>query len=260
MTSRRTGGFFVAAMSDDGRDDDPLTAQPIFDPQSIPHDPAFVDASVRGSAVDADRLHPAALRQRFVAPPIWSPELRTDVRLFYPDRPPRTASVLIPLIARGDGVYVLLTERTAHLHDHAGQISFPGGGVDPGDADAAATALREAFEEIGLPPSHVQGLGALPEYLTASGYIVTPVVGLIEQPFTVKLDPFEVSEVFEVPLEFLMDPVNHQRRIFQLGNTARTFYAMPYKHITDAEGRMHFIWGATAAMLRNLYHFLRADQ
>ena len=242
-------------MSDTERDEDPLSAQPIFDPQSIPHDPAFADISARGSAVAADQLLPAALRHRFSMQLQWQPELRTDVRLFYPDRPPRVASVLVPLLIRENEVRVLLTERTAHLHDHAGQISFPGGRVEESDADAVATALREAFEEIGLPPSHVEVIGTLPEYLTASGYIVTPVVGLIERSFTLALDPFEVSEVFEVPLAFLMNPANHQRRIVQLGNTARTFYAMPYGG--EREGRVHFIWGATAAMLRNLYQFLR---
>ena len=243
-------------MSDTERDEDPLSAQPIFDPQSIPHDPAFVDISARGCAVDARQLRPAALRQRFSTPRQWQPELRTDVRLFYPDRPPRVASVLIPLLAYDDEVRVLLTERTAHLHEHGGQISFPGGRVEDDDADAVATALREAFEEIGLPLSQVEVIGKLPEYLTASGYVVTPVVGLIERPFTVALDPFEVSEVFEVPLAFLMNPANHQRRIVQLGNTARTFYAMPYGG--ERGSRVHFIWGATAAMLRNLYQFLRA--
>ena len=124
------------------------------------------------------------------------------------------------------------------------------------DADAVATALREAFEEIGLPPSHVEVLGSLPQYLTATSYMVTPVIGLIERPFAPTLDPFEVSEVFEVPLSFLMNPANHQRRLVQLGGAARTFYAMPYG--AGREGSLYFIWGATAAMLRNLYQFLRA--
>jgi len=145
------------------------------------------------------------------------------------------------------------------LHDHAGQISFPGGRVEKGDADAIATALREAHEEIGLPPADVDVIGTLPEYLTATAYKVTPVIGLVERPFTPVLDAFEVSEVFEVPLAFLMDPINHERRIFQMGDTARTFYAMPYATPRRAaEGRRYFIWGATAAILRNLYQFLRS--
>ena len=248
-------------MTSTENDDDPLTVRPVFDPESVPHDPAFVDAEARGEAIVAGELRPQAIRQHFASRPTWQPELRTDMHLFYPDRPPRIASVLIPLIVHADEVCVLLTERTAHLHDHAGQISFPGGRVEEGDADAIATALREAHEEIGLPPAFVDVIGTLPEYLTATGYKVTPVIGLVERPFSPVLDAFEVSEVFEVPLAFLMDPVNHERRVFQLGDTARTFYAMPYAtRDSDTFGRRHFIWGATAAMLRNLYHFLRADR
>lgn len=238
---------------------DPLAARPIFDPESVPHDPAFAFAEVRGEAIAAEELRPVAMRQRFAAPPPWTPELRADVRLFYPDRPPRVASVLIPVVVSGEQVSVLLTQRTAHLYDHAGQISFPGGRVEKRDADAIATALRESHEEIGLPPEQVDVIGTLPEYLTATGYNVTPVIGLIEKPFTPVLDPFEVSEVFEVPFGFLMDPANHERRVFELGDTARTFYAMPYaKPGSDVDGRRYFIWGATAAILRNLYQFLRA--
>jgi len=240
-------------------DVDPLAATPIFEPESVPHDPAFAAAEVRGAAVSPAELRVAAIRQRFASPPAWQPELRADVRMLYPDRVPRPASVLIPIIVRDDAVCVLLTERTAHLHDHAGQISFPGGRVDEGDADAIATALREAHEEIGLPPDDVDVIGTLPEYLTATAYRVTPVIGLIERPFTPVLDAFEVSEVFEVPLAFLMDPINHERRILQLGDTGRTFYAMPYATPQRAaEGRRYFIWGATAAILRNLYRFLRS--
>ncbi len=248
-------------MSSPDNDADPLTARPVFDPESVPHDPAFAAAEARGDAVGVDQLRASVIRQRFASPPAWQPELRSDVRLFYPERPPRIASVLIPLIANDEGVSVLLTERTAHLHDHAGQISFPGGRVEPHDADAIATALREAHEEIGLPPANVDVVGTLPEYLTATGYKVTPVIGLIEQAFLPVLDAFEVSEVFEVPLAFLMDPINHERRVLTLDDAARTFYAMPYTTPKRAaEGRRYFIWGATAAILRNLYQFLRADR
>ena len=242
-----------------GNDVDPLAATPLFEPESVPHDPAFAAAEVRGAAVSPSELRPTAIRQRFASPPAWQPELRTDVRMLYPDRMPRPASVLIPIVVHDDGVGVLLTERTAHLHDHAGQISFPGGRVEEGDADAIATALREAHEEIGLPPDDVDVIGTLPEYLTATAYRVTPVIGLIERAFTPVLDTFEVSEVFEVPLAFLMDPINHERRILRLGDTGRTFYAMPYATPQRAaEGRPYFIWGATAAILRNLYQFLRS--
>ncbi|HVG05519.1 MAG TPA: CoA pyrophosphatase [Burkholderiaceae bacterium] len=244
------------------KDVDPLALTPIFEPEAVPHDPAFAATEVRGAAVAPGELRVSALRQRFASPPAWQPELRADVRLFNPDQPPRAAAVLIPLIVHAEGTCVLLTKRTAHLHDHAGQISFPGGRVDQSDTDAIATALREAHEEIGLPPAQVDVIGTLPEYLTATGYKVTPVVGLIERPFSPVLDAFEVSEIFEVPLAFLMDPINHERRIFQLdgvGKVSRTFYAMPYATPQRAaEGRRYFIWGATAAIVRNLYQFLRA--
>jgi 8-oxo-dGTP pyrophosphatase MutT (NUDIX family) len=176
-----------------------------------------------------------------------------DARLAQLDEPPRPAAVLVPLVQRPSGLTVLLTQRTAHLYDHAGQISFPGGRVDEGDATATDTALRETQEEIGLAPHAVEIIGRLPDYVVATGYQVTPLVGLIERDFTLHLDEFEVAEVFEVPLVFLMDPANHERRIVTVGGLSRTFYAMPYQG-----RRRYFIWGATAAMLRNLYHFLRS--
>lgn len=226
--------------------------RPLFDPESIPHDPAF-DLAVRGPAVAAERLRPTGLRKRFEQPPMWQPELNADPRLFNLDIEPRPAAVLIPLVVRDGDVQVLLTERTAHLTDHAGQISFPGGRVEEGDDGPVATALRETEEEIGLATGAVEVLGVLPEYSTVTGYRVTPVVGLIERPFLLSLDTFEVSEAFEVPLAFLMDPAHHERRLVTLSAHSRTFYAMPY-----SAARRYFIWGATAAMLRNLYHFLRA--
>lgn len=154
------------------------------------------------------------------------------------------AAVLVPLVQRSRGLQVLLTQRTAHLNDHAGQVSFPGGRVDPGDASREATALREAEEEIGLLRERIEVLGCLPEYHTVTGFSVTPVVGYVEPPFELTLDAFEVADVFEVPLAFLMDPANHQRHAFVYQGRRRSYYAMPY------EGR--FIWGATAAMLLNL--------
>lgn len=235
----------------------------LLDPESVPFDPAFDDPAVRGEPVPAARLTPAALRERFATSRPWQQELRNDPRLFDLVGDPRRAAVLVPLFARGDAVNVLLTQRAAHLNDHAGQISFPGGRVESGDADAVATALREAEEEIGLPRSAVQVMGALPEYLTATGYDVAPVVGLVEHAVSLTLDTFEVDEAFEVPLAFLMNPANHQRRLVTVDAVARTFYAMPYSsEARSAEAaeapRARFIWGATAAILRNLYHFLRA--
>jgi len=227
--------------------------RPLFDPETVPLDPTFADPAVRGAAVPLDRLRPAALRQRFASPVPWIPELRSDPSLFLPTMEPRPAAVLVPLILRGGEVDVLLTQRTAHLNDHAGQISFPGGRVEERDVDLHATALREAEEEIGLAAAAVEIIGELPEYTTVTGYRVTLIVGLVERPFELALDDFEVSEAFEVPLEFLMNPVHHERRIVTLGDMTRTFYAMPYE-----SRRRYFIWGGTAGMLRNLYQFLRA--
>jgi 8-oxo-dGTP pyrophosphatase MutT (NUDIX family) len=153
---------------------------------------------------------------------------------------------------RDSGVTLVLTQRAAHLNDHAGQISFPGGRFEESDGSPIETALREAQEEIGLDRRQVDVLGSLPRYRTATGYEVTPVVALLQPPLELVSDPFEVASIFEVPLAFLMDARNHQRRSLELPNGAglRTFYAMPYQQ--------HFIWGATAGMLRNLFHLLRA--
>ncbi len=166
-----------------------------------------------------------------------------------PIPPIKEAAVLVPLVDRPEGMTVLLTHRTSHLANHAGQVSFPGGRVDDGDGDFEDTALRETHEEIGLERTHVRIIGRLDTYLTRTGFAVTPVVGLIEPPFELAPDPFEVAEVFEVPLCFLLDPANHQLCSREFEGVTRYFYAMPY-------GR-HYIWGATAGMLMNLYEFLR---
>ena len=158
----------------------------------------------------------------------------------------------MPLVSREQGLQVLLTQRTDHLHDHAGQISFPGGRRDPQDLDAVHTALREAQEEIGLPGGHVEVIGALPAYTTVTHYRVTPVVGLVRPDFDLMLDAFEVAEAFEVPLAFLMNPAHHQRHEVELDGMKRQFLSMPWRQ----GQREYFIWGATAAMLRNLYAFL----
>jgi 8-oxo-dGTP pyrophosphatase MutT (NUDIX family) len=152
--------------------------------------------------------------------------------------------VLVPLIDRPEGLQVLLTQRTAHLKDHAGQISFPGGRAEPEDPDAVATALRETHEEVGLPADHVRVIGRLDNYITSTGYEVAPVVGLVRPPFPVKPDPYEVAEVFEVPLAFLVDPRNHERHSREWQGRTRYFYVLPY--------RDRYIWGATAGMLVNL--------
>jgi 8-oxo-dGTP pyrophosphatase MutT (NUDIX family) len=162
---------------------------------------------------------------------------------------PVPAAVLVPLVNRPAGLQVLLTERAAHLSDHPGQISFPGGRLDPGDGDDAAAALREAREEIGLPAERVEILGHLAPYETVTGYRVRPVVGWVEPPFDLTPDPVEVADIFEVPLEFILDPANQQRHFRMLGTTRRDFWAIPY--------RERYIWGATAAMLLILDRTLR---
>ncbi len=191
----------------------------------------------------------AWLKRRFASPPPMTALVAGDGRSQRLAEPVRPAAVLVPLIKRDNALMLLLTRRTAHLHDHAGQISFPGGRSELNESPAA-TALREAEEEIGLPPSGVQILGLLPEYVTVTGYRVTPVVGLIQAPFDPKLDDFEVAELFEVPLEFVLDPANHVRNSVTQQGLLRHYYAMPY--------RQYYIWGATAGMLMNFYAFLTA--
>jgi 8-oxo-dGTP pyrophosphatase MutT (NUDIX family) len=231
-----------------------MPRSPILDPQSVPV--VGIDAGL--PAIAAERMTPASLRARFGAPPPWSPETAGDGGRF-PGREPANASVLVPLVTRAQGVQVLLTRRTEHLKDHAGQISFPGGRSEPSDADAIDTALREAEEEIGLQRAHVDVIGTMPIYTTVTGFHVTPVVALVEPGFSLVPDPFEVAEAFEAPLAFLMDPSHHRRHRFDYAGGSRQFLSMPWDGI-DAGGqpRRYFIWGATAAMLRNLYRFLEA--
>ncbi|MDO9597735.1 MAG: CoA pyrophosphatase [Azoarcus sp.] len=162
------------------------------------------------------------------------------------------AAVLVPLVRRCDALSVLLTRRTDHLHHHPGQISFPGGRVEEGDASAVATALRETQEEIGLAADRVELLGTLPDYFTGTGFRVTPVVGLVHPPFELTLDAFEVAEAFEVPLSHFLDPANHLRHSLEIEGRTRHFHAMPYGD--------YYIWGATAGMLMALYRALTADE
>ena len=225
----------------------------ITDPHLLP----VVSTDGHLPAVAPARLAPAALRERFAAPPPWEPEFTGDGRWL--DREPRPAAVLVPLVQREGGVTVLLTRRTDHLHDHAGQVSFPGGRTDPGDPDARHTALREAEEEIGLTPAHVEVLGQLPVYRTGTGYDVTAVVALVPTPPRLVLDPFEVAEAFEVPLPFLMNPAHHRRHAFEAFGETRHFLSMPWRDpAAGADAPEFFIWGATAAMVRNLYRLLAA--
>lgn len=202
-------------------------------------------------AVPPEARTPDALRQRFALPPQWAPEVVREKR--FSDRQPTDAAVLVPIVMRPEPT-VLLTERTAHLSTHSGQVAFPGGKRDPEDASAQATALREAHEEVGLAASDVQVLGTLPIYITGTAFLITPVVALVDPQAHLNPNPYEVADVFEVPLAFLLDPANHERHSMVWNGVPREWFAMPYQ---DGD-RQRYIWGATAGMLRNLYRFLSA--
>lgn len=181
-----------------------------------------------------------------------APELRD---LLPPPEKLRHAAVLVPLIEREDGLRLLLTERSADLPSHAGQVAFPGGRVDDTDDGPIAAALREAHEEVGIEPDWVEIAGLLTPYLTSSGFKILPVVGFVEPVFTLNdltLEPAEVARVFEVPFEFVMNPDNHQRHEVEFRGRSRHYYAMPYGE--------HYIWGATAGMLVNFYDTLMGER
>ncbi|WP_417822948.1 CoA pyrophosphatase [Thalassospira lucentensis] len=164
----------------------------------------------------------------------------------------RPAAVLVPLVKRTNGLHVILTRRTDHLSDHAGQISFPGGRQEEFDATIEETALRETEEEIGLNRGHIELIGRIDDYYTVTGYQVTPVIGLVTPPFDLVPDDHEVAEVFEVPLEFILNPGNQKLQTVTFEGTRRRYFAIPY--------REYYIWGATAGMLVNFSEVLRASR
>ena len=220
---------------------------PAFDPRLVP----IVNADEITHPAHPERLTAHGLRQLFANPPQWTPELVREIR--FANRAPAHAAVMLPLVMR-DELTLLLTQRTAHLSTHSGQIALPGGKIDPTDVDATAAALRETFEEIGIEPERIEVLGTLPVYVTGTSFIVTPVVGLLEPGFELVPNPDEVDDVFEVPLSFLMNPLHHRRHAFDFEGVVREWYSMPYQD-GDQE---RFIWGATAGMLRNFYRLLSA--
>lgn len=198
-------------------------------PQDTPHDRRWIQA-------------------RFANTPIQERYVDAD-----PDHRDLTAAaVLVPLVERCRGMQVILTRRAPHLREHAGQISFPGGRIELADASVAAAALREAEEEIRLRPQSVVLTGQLPRYRTGTGFVVYPVVGFVEPSAELVPDPIEVAEIFEVPLAFVLDPNNYKPLQLISQGRSSTCWAIPY--------HAHCIWGATAAILRDLYHLLSVQR
>ena len=213
-------------------------------------------------AVPSSHLHPDALKTRFEHPPDWQPEVEREVQ--FSNRQPAQAAVLIPIVMRGNDVpepTVLLTRRAVHMSTHSGQVAFPGGKVDPEDASIHATALREAHEEVGLHARHVQIIGQLPVYVTGTAFWVTPVVGLVSPELELRPNRDGVDDVFEVPPSFLLNTAHQRREHFGCQGAKRQWCSMPSQEHRkmpngDIQAIEHFIWGATAAMLRNFYRFL----
>jgi 8-oxo-dGTP pyrophosphatase MutT (NUDIX family) len=225
-----------------------------------------IPASAVFPRIPPERLKSEFLRRHVLARPQYEPETLGD-SIRQGIEHPTPAAVLIPLVVREEQVNVLLTQRTTKLKKHAGQVAFPGGRRDPQDIDLTATALRESEEEIGLQAADVEVLGVLQDYFTGTGYQITPVIGMVSPRSQLRLQTSEVDAVFEVPLAFLMDPANHQYRQREFEGKMRHFYSMPYRaeywleehgSVSHPLGREFFIWGATAAMLRNLHRLLAA--
>jgi 8-oxo-dGTP pyrophosphatase MutT (NUDIX family) len=216
----------------------------------------FVSAQDALPALHAGALTVSSVSAAFKAQIEWRPDVTGDQFRARSD-PLKRAAVLLALVPNGNGLDLLLTQRTTNLREHSGQIALPGGRVDASDASDEAAALREAFEEVGLPMDRVSVLGQLNRYVTGSGFDIAPVVGIVNSSFEHQACADEVAEVFYVPLSFLMDPENHRRHTVEIQATStspqssRTFYSMQYQQ--------YFIWGATAAMLRNFYRMLAAS-
>ncbi len=192
----------------------------------------------------AKKLH-AAPEDR---PRFSDDDLNPHARMIPQGETPKPAAVLVPVVPRGEGLHLLLTQRQPHLKRHAGQVAFPGGRVDETDADAVAAALRETAEETGITPDFVEPLGFLDTYLTSTNYRVVPVVAVVRPGFQLMPHAGEVADVFEVPLAFLMNPKHHERHSREFQGAERFYYAMPWQE--------RYIWGATAGMIRNLYRLL----
>jgi 8-oxo-dGTP pyrophosphatase MutT (NUDIX family) len=197
------------------------------------------------SAPPADLNTPVSLNE--LAVQYGDHQMALDIAAALVDKPFHPAAVLIPVVAREKPTF-LLTQRADDLSTHSGQIAFPGGRIDDMDVDAAAAAMREADEEIGLAREFIAPLGYLDPYLSGTGFRIVPVVALVAPEFTLKLNPREVLDTFEVPIDFLMSPDNHQRHSREWKGINRSYYAMPYGE--------RYIWGVTAGIIRRLYERL----
>lgn len=222
-----------------------------FDPRLLP-----LAAAPESALLPAERLLPAHLRAQFApgtAVQLPAPEIAERPWLNQALTP---SAVLLPLVQR-ETLQVLLTQRASGMSNHAGQIAFAGGRIDPTDADAVACALREAREEIGLASSNIEVLGTLPPYTTGTAFEITPVVALVRPGFSLQLNPAEVDSAFEIALPHLMDPRQHYQQNAQANGMSRHWWAMP-SH--DSQGQERFVWGASAGILRQLYQFLLANR
>ena len=206
--------------------------------------PLYSKAHIRESLAP----QPSAPSDDMLWLPGSTPELKARVRAALPAAGV-PAAVLVPLVERPTGLTVLLTERAATLRAHAGQISFPGGRIEPKDRDAWHAALREAHEEIGLAPEHVEFAGYLPDHLIVTGFRVTPAVGFVNADYALRIDAAEVHDAFEVPLEYILDAAHHKSRLRTLGDLTLETFDIPYGDRN--------IWGATAGMLLTLRRLLQ---
>lgn len=209
-----------------------------------PHDDLGSDEFFRRARSRLTFDVPAGLTDASIVPSSGDHGTDRMLQIVAQERPIRPAAVLIPVVAH-DEPTVLLTQRAAHLNDHAGQISFPGGKIDASDASPRDAALREAEEEIGLDRLHVETIGYMPVYATGFGFRIMPTLARVRPGFALRINENEVDSAFEVPLSFLMNPTNHQIHSRDFRGMARSYYAMPFAE--------RYIWGATAGILRVLY-------
>lgn len=220
-----------------------------FNPQDIP----LIAPAKAEAVIPAQRLSATGLRQQFQRDAHWQPPAALEQPWRGGQLTP--SAVLLPIVLRAEP-QVLLTQRTSRLSSHAGQIAFPGGRMDAEDANPTACALREAQEEVGLAPQHVEVIGSLPHYATGTAYEITPVIGLVAAEHQLHLNPDEVDSAFEIPLRHLLDPSQHYTQAVENLGELRRWYAIPSY---DSQGQARFVWGASAGILRMFYHFLLAD-